>query len=121
MDCRRCGKGFSGKSSLMAHLKGKKVCPPILADVDRDEIYNEEHNKKTHQCELCLKMYASPPTASNHKCKALKIYQKEKSIVEEPKKRGRKKKESKSEVEMITEELIRKAMKKVLLEMKDKL
>jgi hypothetical protein len=121
MDCRRCGKSFSGKSSLIAHLRGKKICAPIISDVNREEIINEEHGRKIHQCVFCEKKYAHIPTPTSHQCKGTKKPKKE-EVKEEPKKRGRKKKEQpKEDSDSAMEETMKIALKKALRNMADKL
>jgi len=102
----------------MAHLKGKKTCPPNNSNISREEIIEQEHNRKTHFCEYCQKYYAHVPTSTSHVCKTVKVISK---VKEEPKKRGRKKKEVNLNPESISEQTMREAMRRVLIQMADKL
>ena len=44
--CTRCGKFLKNKHSLIEHLKKPKVCPPKVADIDRQSILDKLPAKK---------------------------------------------------------------------------
>jgi len=44
--CTRCGKFLKNKHSLIEHLKKPKVCPPKVADIDRQSILDRLPAKK---------------------------------------------------------------------------
>lgn len=58
LSCCRCGYDTNSKSNLLAHLRKKHPCKPLVKDVDNEIQINEllppkEYNEKTYDCNIC--------------------------------------------------------------------
>lgn len=67
--CERCGYETSAKSSMQTHLTKKKQCPSILADIDRNELFDKLNSRNSLQCTFCKQIFKNAPA----KCRHLKI------------------------------------------------
>lgn len=63
MKCKRCGDELSSKCNLIAHLRRKKSCEPLLCDCSRDdyilELKAKVLNEKTYECPHCTVKFNS--------------------------------------------------------------
>lgn len=68
-ECDRCGYTTDIRFCLQTHYARKRICPPTKSDVNREVLIDRDFPKKTtaHQCENCMKYFASPQSKWNHK------------------------------------------------------
>lgn len=75
--CPRCGYSSKYKSSIKNHYNKKKVCQPILLDLQIKDCI-EELNKQTEPiCKYCNKVFSRNDNLKRHQqsCKDKKIYE----------------------------------------------
>lgn len=71
--CGRCGYETDIKCQMKGHLvHRKKICQPILSDIDIDEVfckYFPEKEEGKYPCQFCVKTFASRSARIYHEKK----------------------------------------------------
>jgi len=67
--CKRCGYSTTLLSTLKRHLQRKKVCNPVVEDIETSILYNKcfEKDVKPYKCDYCDKSYTHLSSTSYHK------------------------------------------------------
>lgn len=64
--CERCGYETTAKSSILSHLKKKKICPSAIKDIDRTTLLNNISSKNSLQCQTCHGIFKNPSAKCRH-------------------------------------------------------
>jgi hypothetical protein len=73
-NCERCGYRTTALYNLKTHFKRKRICPPILNNIDISKLYNDffRNDSKTYMCDYCNKSYTYAQGKWNHTQKCMK-------------------------------------------------
>lgn len=67
--CERCGYNSATKSNLLKHLRNKKPCQALSADIDRVVLIEnllKDDLKRPHVCGTCSKRFTTSSSKSRH-------------------------------------------------------
>jgi hypothetical protein len=66
--CPRCNYTTRYKSHLIDHLSAKNICPPVVSDVNVEQILMKLHSSsnKSHVCDVCYKGFSHSCSLRRH-------------------------------------------------------
>ena len=65
-DCPRCGYTTQNKPNIVRHLNRKKICLPIVNDIDLGEFKKNFIKKPSLKCQFCGKKCSRSDNLKRH-------------------------------------------------------